>query len=144
MHVYRLLILLVSAWNKLLRAVIASTALIIASNQAGAADATMPIMFVGDWCYDWLKDRTTNYTLPSWTEGGLCKNILSINPWGFYSKGWHCEPIKVREKKDCAPSGCGYDSVVVASCQPDGPVTSGARKQFQFSRYKGNLLVTEK
>lgn len=127
--------------NFLFSAVIAIT---IACDQAGATDKTMPIMFVGDWCFGSLENKTTNYTLPSWTEGGLCKKILSINPWTFYSEGWHCEPMEVRQKKDCAPSGCAFIALVVARCQPDGPVTSGTRKLFEFSRYKGNLDVTEK
>ena len=117
---------------------------IIACGQAAAAQKTIPIMYVGDWCHESLDRKTTNYQLPSWTEGGICKKILSINPWTFYAEGWHCEPTKVREKKDCAPSGCAFIAVVVARCQPDGTVTRGKRKVFEFSRYKGNLSVTQK
>jgi hypothetical protein len=123
---------------------VAVFALTTALDRAGAAEATMPIMFVGDWCYASLDKKTTNYTLPSWTEGGICKKILSINPGGFYSEGWHCEPTRVQQTQDCARSGCAYVASVTARCQPDGPVTSGARKLYEFSRYKGNLYVTEK
>src|SRR5262245_60038519 len=118
--------------------------MIIACNQAYAADATMPIMLVGDWCYGSIENKTTHYTLRSWTDGGLCKKILSINPWTFYFDSWNCEPLQVRQKKDCAPSGCAFEVLVVARCQSGGPATNGTRKLFEFSRYKGNLYITEK
>lgn len=112
--------------------------------QTVAADVTMPIMFVGDWCYGDKENATTNYRLPSWSDDGLCKRILSIDPWSFYSQdGWNCEPLKVRQKKDCAPSGCAYEASVIARCRPNGPTTPGAITEFKFSRYKGNLYVTE-
>jgi hypothetical protein len=130
--------------RKLLTFVAAVFAIAIGYDPVCAADATMPIMFVGDWCYGSVDNRTTNYTLPSWTEGGLYKNILSISPCTFYAEKWHREPMQVRQRKDCAPSGCAYVASVIARCQPDGPVTSGTRKLFEFSRYKGNLYVTEK
>jgi hypothetical protein len=123
---------------------IAVVALATTADRAGAVEATMPIMLVGEWCYAALDKKTTNYTLPSWTEGGVCKKILSISPGGFYSEGWHCEPIRVQQKQDCAPSGCAHVAQVTARCQPDGPVKSGTRKLFEFNRYKGNLYVTEK
>lgn len=111
---------------------------------AFAADATMPIMQVGDWCFESQEGRETHYILPSWAEDGVCKKIISINPWSFGADGWHCEPEQVREKKDCAPSGCSYDAQVIARCQSDGPVGPGKRTIFEFSRYKGNLSVKQR
>ena len=124
--------------------VMAALIMTISGEQAGAAEITMSINFVGDWCYESVDGSTTNYKLPSWTEGGVCEKILSIAPWGFYGEGRHCKPINVRETKDCAPSGCHHDSLVLAQCEPDGPVGKGERKQFVFSRYKGHLYVTER
>ncbi len=108
------------------------------------AEETMPIMFAGDWCFSSREKKATGYKLPSWSEDGICKKILSVNPWRFYSEGWGCEPIRIRQKKDCAPSGCAYIAQVIARCQPDGTVTRGQERTFEFSRYKGSLDVEEK
>ena len=75
---------------------------------------------------------------------GLCKNILSIDRYSFYGENKHCEPVKVQVRKDTAPSGTAYNAIVVARCQPDGPVTAGQLQTFMFERYKGNLWVTTK
>ena len=104
----------------------------------------MSINFVGDWCYSSQENKTTSYTLPSWTEGGHCTKILSINQYGFYGEGRNCEPVSVRLTSNAAPSGTAYIAMVTARCQPDGPVTTGTLQNFEFNRYKGNLSVTIK
>ena len=101
----------------------------------------MPIDFVGDWCGD---DDAANYVLPSWTTDGQCKNILSIDKYGFHREKSNCEPAEIKVGKDSAPSGTTYTAIVTARCQSDGPVTAGQLRTFEFSRYKGNLYVTTK
>jgi hypothetical protein len=117
---------------------------VIASSHARAAEITMPINFIGEWCYSSQESKTTSYTLPSWTEDGHCTKILSINQDGFYGEDRHCEPVNMRLKKDTAPSGTAYIAMVTARCQPDGPVTTGKLQSFEFNRYKGNLSLTIK
>jgi hypothetical protein len=114
------------------------------SMTARAAEKTMTIDFVGDWCFDSQDKNVSWYKLPSWTEGGHCEGILSINKWGWYHADGseHCEPIKVQLSQDTAPSGTGYTARVTARCQPDGPVTAGKLRSFEFHRYKGSLSVT--
>ena len=119
-------------------------AAVIACSHAHAAEATMSINFVGDWCYSSQEDKTTSYALPSWTEGGRCTKILSIQPEVFYGEGQNCDPVDVRFTKKVAPSGTAYTAMVVAHCQPDGPVVQGKRLTFEFYRYKGRLTVTTK
>lgn len=104
----------------------------------------MPIDFVGDWCYESEENNKTSYALPSWTEGGHCTKILSVNQYGFYGEGRNCEPVRLKLSKDTAPSGTAYTAIVTASCQPDGPVTAGKIQVFEFVRYKGHLTVTAK
>src|SRR5262245_53484923 len=87
----------------LLRIVYVAAAVVIACSSARAAEKTMPINFVGDWCHSSLEKNTTWYTLPSWTEGGHCTKILSINQYLFYGEGRHCEPVNMRLTKDTAP-----------------------------------------
>ena len=128
----------------ILRSICAATAVLIASGHARAVEKTMSINFVGDWCYSSQENKTTSYTLPSWTEGGHCTKILSINQYGFYGEGRNCEPVSVRLTKNTAPSGTAYIAMVTARCQPDGPVTAGTVQNFEFNRYKGNLSVTVK
>jgi len=128
----------------MLRIVCFAAAAVIACSHASAAEKTIPINFVGDWCYTSQENKTTSYVLPSWTEDGHCAKILSINQYGFYGEGKHCEPVKMRLTKDTAPSGTGYTAMVTARCQPDGPVTAGVLQTFEFYRYKGNLSVTTK
>lgn len=116
----------------------------LALGHAMAAEVTMPIQFIGEWCYSSQEHEKTWYSLPSWTEDGRCIKILSIDQYGFRGKGWHCEPVKIRLTKDTAPSGTTYDAIITARCQTDGPVTAGKSQSFEFSRYKGNLWVTSK
>jgi hypothetical protein len=128
---------------KYVRAPVAVVVLLLC-DQARAAGQTMPINFIGDWCYSSKESQTTSYTLPSWTEGGHCTKILSIVQDQFYGEGTHCDPEKVRLKKDTHPSGTAYTATIVARCGPDGPVTAGKIQKFEFYRYKGKLTVTEK
>jgi hypothetical protein len=103
---------------------------------AGSA-VQMPIDFVGDWCRD---DDATSYVLPSWTDGH-CKNILSIDKYGFNDEDKTCEPVRIKVGKEFAHTGTTYTAIVTARCQPDGPVTAGELRTFEFSRYKGHLDV---
>jgi hypothetical protein len=121
----------------------------IACNHAHAAEKilSMTIDFVGDWCFDSQEDKNISwYTLPSWTEGGICTKILSINKYRFYflSEKRNCEPVKVRLEKSVAASGTAYTATITARCQPDGPVTAGELQTFEFYRYKGRLKITTK
>jgi hypothetical protein len=127
-----------------LRIVCVAAAGVIACSHARAAEKTMPIQFIGEWCYSSQENNTTYYKLPSWTEDGRCTKILSIDEYGFYGEGRHCEPMNVRLTKDTAPSGTAFTAMVTARCQPDGPVTAGKVQSFEFNRYKGNLDVTTK
>ena len=128
----------------MLRIVYVAAAVIIACGHARAAENTIPINFIGEWCYSSQENKTTSYTLPSWTADGHCTKILSIDQYGFYGEGRHCEPVNMRLTKDTAPSGTAYTAMVTARCQPDGPVTAGVLQNFEFNRYKGNLTVTIK
>jgi hypothetical protein len=119
-------------------------AAVIACGHARAAEATMPINFIGEWCYSSQEDKTTSYTLPSWTEGGRCTRILSIQQDIFYGEGRNCDPVNIRLTKKVAPSGTAYTALVTARCQPDGPVTAGRLQTLEFYRYKGRLTVTTK
>ncbi|OSJ36488.1 hypothetical protein BSZ19_04085 [Bradyrhizobium japonicum] len=116
----------------------------IACSHANAAEKTMPINFIGEWCYSSQEKSVTDYVLPSWTEDGHCTKILSIEQYSFYGEGRHCEPVNVRLTSDTAPSGTAYFATVTARCQPDGPVTAGKLQTYQFQRYKGSLTVTAK
>jgi hypothetical protein len=84
------------------------------------------------------------YALPSWTEGGVCKRILSINRYGFYfsDEKLNCDPTRIRLREDTAPSGTAYYATITANCYPDGPVSAGKLRTFEFMRYKGHLDVT--
>ena len=128
----------------MLRSICVAAAVVYASSNARAVEKTMSINFVGDWCYSSQEDKMTSYTLPSWTEGGHCTKILSIDQYGFHGEGRNCEPVSVRLTSKTAPSGTAYLAVVTARCQPDGPVTEGELQSFEFNRYKGNLSVTIK
>lgn len=119
-----------------------TAACIVSFSQTLAAETTIPINFIGDWCYSSEENTTANYKLPSWTENGICKKILSIQQYGFHSEGKNCEPIKIKLSRDTAPSGTGYTAIITARCQPDGPPTEGKVQTFEFYRYKGNLYVT--
>jgi hypothetical protein len=120
----------------------AAAVIALAMPAVAAAEKTMPIDFVGDWCSPSRDKNTTWYTLPSWTEGGHCTDILSINKYGFYYANWHCEPVNMRLEKDVVSSGIGYTAKVNARCQPDGPVTAGKFQTFEFWRYM-SVTTTE-
>jgi hypothetical protein len=128
----------------MLRIVSVAAMSVVACSHARAAEKTIPIHFVGDWCYSSEENKTTSYVLPSWTMDGRCTKILSINQYSFYGEGRHCEPVNIRLTSDTAPSGTAYIAMVTARCQPDGPVTAGKLQTFEFNRYKGNLSVTTK
>jgi hypothetical protein len=132
--------------HSLLRIFCVAAAVVIACSHARAADKTMPIDFVGDWCFQSQDAANADYQLPSWTEGGHCTDILSIDKYGFYfvGKKKYCEPLNMQLGKNTAPSGTAYTATITAHCEPDGPVTVGELQSFKFSRYKGNLSVTTK
>jgi hypothetical protein len=130
----------------MLRIVIAA-AVVAALNSHAYAQKTlnMPIDFIGEWCFATRDDKnTTSYTLPSWTEDGRCTNIFAINRYGFYYEKKNCEAVKILLGKSTASSGTSYTATVTARCVPDGPVTAGELRTFQFDRYRGNLTVTTK
>src|SRR5215475_3353905 len=129
-----------------LRIVCVSAAVVIACSHARAAPKTMPIDFVGDWCFSYqgADKNSTDYRLPSWTEGGHCTDILSIDQYGFYfvPEKTRCEPTKIKLDQHTAQTGTGYTATITARCQPDGPPTAGKIKTFELYRYKGQLSVT--
>jgi hypothetical protein len=104
----------------------------------------MPISLIGEWCYESQEGKTTSYTLPSWTKGGVCTKILSIDQEVFYGEHRNCDPVNIRQTKKVAPAGTAYTVMVTAVCQPDGPVVEGQRQTLEFYRYKGRLTVTTK
>jgi hypothetical protein len=127
----------------MLRIVSVAAASIIACSHARAAEKSMPINFIGEWCFSSQEGATTSYQLPSWTDG-TCTKILSVEQYSFYGEDIRCGPVvNMRLRTVTAPSGNEYTATVTASCQPDG---STARKlqTFEISRYKGNLSVTRK
>jgi uncharacterized protein YecT (DUF1311 family) len=126
----------------MLRIACVAAAGVIACSHARAAEKTMPINFIGEWCYASQESKTTSYTLPSWTEDGHCTKILSIEQYQFFGEGQNCEPVGIRLTRDTAPSGTAYIATVTARCQPDGSTTAGKLQTFEFNRYKGNLTVT--
>jgi hypothetical protein len=65
--------------HSLLRIIWVAAVVVIACTPARAVEKTMPIDFVGDWCFSSVEDKTTEYKLPSWIEDGHCTKILSIN-----------------------------------------------------------------
>lgn len=80
----------------MLRIFCVAAAGVIACSHARAAGITMPINFIGEWCYSSQENKTTSCTLPSWTEDGRCTKILSIDQYGFFGEGRHCEPVNMR------------------------------------------------
>ena len=128
----------------MLRTICLVAAAVITCSHARAAETAMPINFIGEWCYSSQEDKTTSYTLPSWTEGGHCTRILSIEQYVFYGEHRNCDPVNIRLTKKVAPSGTAYTASVTARCQPDGPVTEGQLQTLEFYRYKGRLTVTTK
>jgi hypothetical protein len=126
-----------------------AAALMLASSPGHArTEKTMPIEFVGEWCFASQEDKTTEYKLPSWIEGGHCTKIISIDQYGFNDDDKNCEPVKVRLTRDTAPSGTAYIATVTARCYPNGQTITGTAdgvlKTFEFNRYKGSLTVTTK
>jgi hypothetical protein len=128
----------------MLRATFLAAAAVIACSHAHAAEPSMTINLVGDWCYESQEGNAKSYTLPSWTEDGRCKKILSIGENIFYGEGRTCDLANIRVTKKVAPSGTAYTALVIAHCQPDGPVVQGTRETLEFYRYKGRLTVTTK
>jgi hypothetical protein len=126
---------------------VAAAVIFMATDGHARADDTMPIDFVGDWCFESRAASATSYVLPSWTEDGHCTDILSIDKYGFYFKAEknYCMPVTMRLGKKTAPSGTAYLAAITADCQPDGPVTNdGTQRKLDFYRYKGCLTVTVK
>ena len=119
----------------------------ISPGYARTAEKTVPIHFVGDWCFSSLDSQTTFYKLPSWIEDGHCTKILSINQsaFTFHDNDRYCEPVNTQLTQINGQSGTQYWAVVTARCQPEGTLTAGGVLQtFEFVRYKGNLTVKEK
>lgn len=115
------------------------------AGHAGAAEVTMPIDVVGDWCLVGQEGGETQYQLPSWRlQHDTCEHILSINKYGFYhdDRGLNCDAVTVSVGKYVAHTGIG--GTVKLRCQPNGVVTatSGKLMTFKFWRYKGNMEVT--
>jgi hypothetical protein len=112
------------------------------SANAHAQTPTMPIDFVGEWCFSSQENLSMNYMLPSWTEEGHCKKILSVSKHGFgFENKSYCEPLKIKLSKDTAPSGTAYIAMITARCRA---ATIQIDQAFKFERYKGNLTVTSK
>jgi hypothetical protein len=125
--------------------IIAVAAATMAVSHAHAAEkrpTTMPISFVGEWCYDSQDGKVKNYKLPSWTEGGHCTKILSIGAYAFSTESWFCEPVNVQLTRDTAPSGTSFEAAITARCQHTGVWTAGSLQKFKLYRYKGNMDVT--
>ena len=57
--------------RSLLQIVYVAAAVAIACSSARVAEKTMPINFVGDWCYSSLEKNTTWYTLPRRARGEI-------------------------------------------------------------------------
>jgi hypothetical protein len=49
----------------MLRIFCVAAAGIIACSHARAAEKTMPMNFIGEWCYSSQENKTTSWTLPS-------------------------------------------------------------------------------
>ncbi|MGE3917033.1 MAG: hypothetical protein AB7F78_15175 [Hyphomicrobiaceae bacterium] len=116
---------------------------VVACGHANATGRTMPINFIGEWCYSAQEKGSTSYLLPSWTDG-RCTRILSVHPYGFSDGSRHCEPVKIRQSSNTAPSGISHIATISARCQSNGPATSGKLRTFEFVRYKGSLSVSAK
>lgn len=135
-----------------MKTTILAAALWSIASYAHAAEKTMPIDFVGEWCTPSEEGDRTVYTLPSWTEDGKCTDILAVEKWGFSlkdpkdGKEKTCIPVAIRLKSDTAPSGTAYMATINANCTPDGVQTRGPGplRTFEFERYKGRLMVKSK
>ncbi|WP_420967077.1 hypothetical protein [Bradyrhizobium sp. B120] len=118
-------------------------------SSAYPGDKIMPIDFVGEWCSPTTDGNTTNYTLPSWTQDRKCTGILSISKLDFTfnmggEKEVYCDPEAIRTRQHTAPSGTAYFVVISANCYLGSAPNRKNWRSFEFSRYKGNLTVTEK
>ena len=109
---------------------------------------TMPIEFVGEWCFASQENQTTYYSLPSWIEDGHCTKIIGIDQYGWFDDTESCQALKVHLTHDTAPSGTSYMATVTARCNPNNVVISSPQqttiKTFEFGRHKGNLTVFTK
>lgn len=108
------------------------------------AEGKIPIMLVGEWCLASADGAEANYTLPSWTGDGVCKKILSIDPWTISWDEKSCEPIQIQQKKSCAPSGCSYGATILARCSTNSAARTEARVRLEIHRYKGNIYIKER
>jgi hypothetical protein len=129
----------------MLKRTICGAAVVFACSHAHAAEKTMPINLVGEWCFSSQEDNKLYYRLPSWTDDGHCTKIFGIDPWGFSFNDWYCERLVTTSfEKDIAPSGTTYVATITARCMPpEATATSKLQIQtFKFERYKGNLWVT--
>ena len=100
-----------------LRIVCVAAAGLIACSYARAAEKTMPINFIGEWCNPTTFEGKTNYMLPSWSEDHKCNEIMSIDQYGFAfnmggEKETYCEPVNIRTSHDTAPSGTTYMATI--------------------------------
>jgi hypothetical protein len=126
----------------MLKVLIAVTTTLTLMSDAHAQMPTMPIDFVGEWCFNNQENLSMNYMLPSWTEEGHCKKILSVSKHGFgFENKSYCEPLKIQLSKDTAPSGTAYIAMITARCHA---AATQIVQAFKFERYKGNLTVTSK
>ncbi|MGO4508013.1 hypothetical protein AB4Z51_13425 [Bradyrhizobium sp. 2TAF36] len=126
-----------------------AAAVVAACTQAQAADRRMPIDFIGEWCNPTTFKGETNYTLPSWSEDHTCKEIMSIDQYGFAfnmggDKEIYCEPENIRTSRDTAQSGTAYLATIVASCYIGTAPSQKTRRTYEFNRYKGNIYIKQK
>jgi hypothetical protein len=126
-----------------------AAAIMMICGQAHATNKQMPIDFIGEWCNPTMSDGKTNYTLPSWSEGHKCNEIMSIDQYGFVfnlrgEQETYCEPETIRTSHNTAPSGTAYRATVVASCYVGSTPNQKARHTFEFERYKGNIYIKQK
>lgn len=131
----------------LLSAFCSIAAVVCSGTSSRAAEKVMPIDFIGEWCTPQVSDSAMAYTLPSWTEGGKCTDILSVEKWGFTfndaNQAKTCLPNSVRLKSNSASSGTAYIATISAHCVRDGIAApgSGTLQTFEFQRYKGRLTI---
>jgi hypothetical protein len=120
-----------------------AAAMVALVSPVAQATPQIPIYFVGDWCFEAQDGQTISFLLPSWSEKGACRKILSVTPHEFFGAGHHCDPVEeARISLDAAPSGEVYTATITARCWPDGPASDGKIRTIEFRRYKGNLQVT--
>jgi len=122
-------------------------ALLLLASAALAAEFTMPVHFIGDWCNDGDFEGATWYTSRAGQNESCPTSILSITAFGYGYSGTNsfCEiEKKPVVKKHSAPSGTSYYVTVTARCRPNGPTTPGKLQTLEFMRYKHSLRVTPK